>query len=174
MHIILLHNLNSVNKSCSGTKLLFVTALHDRIFTPRRIDQKYDGDEYYLPRTNICTTEADISFYFVPSPVPCMSCLRNDYYKAQGQTLSTVGIYLEESVFAHGQLYVVLSSATDSANIKIALNRFNQTYNTVPKTNNNVVYHEPLLSSVTLISPFIIYCILVLLLLLLLLFYHLF
>jgi ATP-dependent exoDNAse (exonuclease V) alpha subunit len=29
--------------------------------------------------------------------------------KAQGQTMKTVGIYLHEPVFTHGQLYVALS-----------------------------------------------------------------
>jgi ATP-dependent DNA helicase PIF1 len=32
--------------------------------------------------------------------------------KAQGQTMKTVGIYLHELVFTHGQLYVALSRAT--------------------------------------------------------------
>ncbi len=32
--------------------------------------------------------------------------------KAQGQNMKTIGIYLLEPVFTHGQLYVALSQAT--------------------------------------------------------------
>jgi ATP-dependent exoDNAse (exonuclease V) alpha subunit len=39
--------------------------------------------------------------------------------KAQGQTIPTVGVYLPEPVFSHGQLYVALSRATAKSNIKI-------------------------------------------------------
>ena len=39
--------------------------------------------------------------------------------KAQGQTLSHLGVYLSTPVFAHGQLYVALSRATKRENIKI-------------------------------------------------------
>jgi ATP-dependent exoDNAse (exonuclease V) alpha subunit len=39
--------------------------------------------------------------------------------KAQGQTIPTVGVYLSEPVFSHGQLYVALSRATAKSNIKI-------------------------------------------------------
>jgi hypothetical protein len=39
--------------------------------------------------------------------------------KSQGQTLNNVGVYLPFPVFYHGQLYVVISWVTRSANIKI-------------------------------------------------------
>jgi ATP-dependent DNA helicase PIF1 len=39
--------------------------------------------------------------------------------KAQGQIIPTVGIYLPERVFSHGQLYVALSRATAAKNIKV-------------------------------------------------------
>jgi ATP-dependent exoDNAse (exonuclease V) alpha subunit len=39
--------------------------------------------------------------------------------KAQGQTIHTVGVYLLEPVFSHGQLYVALSRAMARSNIKI-------------------------------------------------------
>jgi ATP-dependent DNA helicase PIF1 len=38
---------------------------------------------------------------------------------SQGQTLNNVGVYLSSLVFSHGQLYVVISRVTISANIKI-------------------------------------------------------
>jgi ATP-dependent exoDNAse (exonuclease V) alpha subunit len=39
--------------------------------------------------------------------------------KSQGQTIPNVGVYLPEPVFSHGQLYVTLSRATTTANIKV-------------------------------------------------------
>ena len=39
--------------------------------------------------------------------------------KSQGQTLSKVGLYLQEPVFAHGQLYVALSRCKKQANVKV-------------------------------------------------------
>ena len=39
--------------------------------------------------------------------------------KSQGQTIPNVGVYLRESVFSHGQLYVALSRETATSNIKV-------------------------------------------------------
>ena len=41
--------------------------------------------------------------------------------KAQGQSVKRVGIDLRVPVFSHGQLYVVLSRATNSRNVKVIL-----------------------------------------------------
>jgi len=39
--------------------------------------------------------------------------------EAQGQTIPNVGVYLAESVFLHGRLYVALSRAMARSNIRI-------------------------------------------------------
>jgi ATP-dependent DNA helicase PIF1 len=41
--------------------------------------------------------------------------------KAQGQTLTNVGVCLPQPVFDHGQLYVALSWCTDRKNLKVLI-----------------------------------------------------
>ena len=57
--------------------------------------------------------------------------------KAQGQTLSRVGIYLATDFFSHGQLYVALSRCGDPSSIKILKRREN---NSDVRTVKNIVY----------------------------------
>jgi hypothetical protein len=54
--------------------------------------------------------------------------------KAQGQTMKTIGIYLLEPIFTHGQLYVVLSRATRVNNVSVFCPN--------GRTTTNVVYME--------------------------------
>ncbi|KAI5888541.1 helicase [Schizophyllum commune H4-8] len=60
--------------------------------------------------------------------------------KAQGQSVKYVGLDLRSPVFTHGQLYVALSRATASHNIKVLIDG-DSNANTV----QNVVYPEVLL-----------------------------
>ena len=43
--------------------------------------------------------------------------------KSQGQTIPNVGVYLPNPVFTHGQLYVALSRATATKNIKVLIGK---------------------------------------------------
>ena len=56
--------------------------------------------------------------------------------KSQGATLKKVGLYLNDPVFTHGQLYVALSRVASLNDIKIATN------STIEGVTRNVVYHE--------------------------------
>jgi ATP-dependent exoDNAse (exonuclease V) alpha subunit len=58
--------------------------------------------------------------------------------KSQGQTFNNPRVYLSSPLYSHGQLYVVISRVTSSANIKI----FND--QGPDKYMRNVVYKEVL------------------------------
>jgi len=61
--------------------------------------------------------------------------------KSQGQTLSTVGIYLKKPVFTHGQLYVAVSRVTTKQGLRIYIE--DDDGNPSSET-RNIVYKEVL------------------------------
>ena len=63
--------------------------------------------------------------------------------KAQGQTIPNVGVYLPESVFSNGQLYVALSRGTSRENTKVLVKPARK-FNRVGVYTSNLVYQEVL------------------------------
>jgi len=59
--------------------------------------------------------------------------------KSQGQTLSSVGVYLKKPIFTHGQLYVAVSRVTNKNGLKILIENQDRTCGSVTK---NIVYKE--------------------------------
>ena len=59
--------------------------------------------------------------------------------KSQGQSLNKVGLYLEDEIFTHGQLYVALSRATTPKGLHILIHN---SINKYPNHIKNVVYKE--------------------------------
>ena len=64
--------------------------------------------------------------------------------KSQGQTLLNVGVWLNDSCFGHGQLYVCVSRVGSSKNIKFAIRGHDKL---PPNHTCNVVYKEILADS---------------------------
>ncbi|SAL95951.1 hypothetical protein [Absidia glauca] len=97
------------------------------------------GNEFLIPRINFTSNEDELPFSLRPA-------FAMTIHKSQGQTLNHVGVYLNESAFTHGQLYVALSRATDPASLSIAvpLSNSSPTSSSTSPTAKNVVYRSVL------------------------------
>lgn len=70
---------------------------------------------------------------------PVALCHAMTINKSQGQTMKNVGLYLPNSVFSHGHLYVAISRVTTPRGLKIVCANDDKTINGYTKI---VVYRE--------------------------------
>eukprot|EP00794_Sanderia_malayensis_P014510 gene14510-biopygen11614 len=115
--IILLRNIEPAKGLCNGTRLI-VRDLKQHIITAEIITTQNKGQYVMLPRITMTCQDSSlpISMARKQFQVRLAYCLTNN--KAQGPSLTHVGIYLPEPVFAHGQLYVAISRAKSFSGLK--------------------------------------------------------
>ncbi|XP_062206556.1 ATP-dependent DNA helicase PIF1-like [Phragmites australis] len=117
--IILLRNIDPANGLCNGTRLVVRGSQRNAIDAEIVLGQ-HAGKRVFLPRIPLCPSDDEMfPFQFKRKQFPIRLSFAMTVNKAQGQTIPNVGIYLPESVFSHGQLYVALSRATARANIRV-------------------------------------------------------
>jgi len=135
--ILLLRNINQSIGLCNGTRLI-VKRLGQRVIEAEIITGNNVGKCVFIPRIIMSPFGIDWPFVLCCRQFPVRVAFVITINKSQGQTFNNVGVYLSSSVYSHGQLYVVISRVTSSANIKIfngqGLNRYMR----------NVVYKEVL------------------------------
>jgi ATP-dependent exoDNAse (exonuclease V) alpha subunit len=111
------------------------------------------GKQIFLPRIPLCPSDDEMfPFQFKRKQFPIRLSFAMTINNAQGQTIPNAGMYLPESVFSHGQLYVALSRATTRSNIRILVVRPEDKKDKKKKTKvngtytKNIVYKEVLTS----------------------------
>ncbi|XP_024984020.1 uncharacterized protein LOC112519933 [Cynara cardunculus var. scolymus] len=141
--IILLRNIDSSNGLCNGTRLI-CRGFQQNIIDAEIAVGQHAGKIVFLPRIPLCQSEDNMfPFKVKRKQFPVRLSFSKTINKAQGQTIPNVGVYLPESVFSHGQLYVALSRGTSRENTKVLV-KFAKKFNRDGVYTSNVVYQEVL------------------------------
>ena len=92
-----------------------------------KLSQKHISSRIFIPRITLTTSNLDLPFVLKRRQFPVRPAFAMTINKAQGQTMSCVGIYLPNPVFSHGQLYVACSRVTSRKSLKVLVVRSDDT-----------------------------------------------
>jgi ATP-dependent DNA helicase PIF1 len=135
---MLLRNLNQSLGLCNGTRLI-VTNLGQNVIEAVIITGTHTSEKRYIPRINLTTRGTRWPFTLCRRQFPVKVCYAMTINKSQRQSLLNVGVYLKQSVFTHGQLYVVVSRVKHKKELKILIENPDGSCGSKTK---NIVYRE--------------------------------
>ena len=144
MPLMLIRNLNPKLGLCNGTKLIFHRVHNNRLLECSIAGGEFNSRRVLIPRINLKPKDREFVFEWTRRQFPVRVCFAMTINKSQGQTLQNVGVWLNDSCFAHGQLYVALSRVGSPLRIKFAIRRL---HGNKKNLTSNVVFKEVLRKS---------------------------
>ncbi|XP_065321187.1 ATP-dependent DNA helicase PIF1-like [Gordionus sp. m RMFG-2023] len=118
--VMLLRNLSPKKGLCNGTRLI-IRHLHINFIDAEVLAGTNKGYRVFLPRIDLAPSDSQLPFTLKRQQFPIIPAFVITINKSQGQTFDHVGLFLPESVFAHGQLYVALTRCKSQNNMKIMI-----------------------------------------------------
>lgn len=115
--IILIKNLNVKMGHCNGSRYI-IKNVTERIIFAQKLGGGIDS-EVLIPRIPMISKETDFPVPFKRIQFPVLGAYYLTFNRAQGQSLERSGLYLPQSVFSHGHLYVGFSRCGDPDNVYV-------------------------------------------------------
>jgi hypothetical protein len=134
--VMLLRNLNPSKGLMNGTRMK-VLQLMDRVIKVKILTGSNAGSVHFIPRIKLFPSDSTLPFEMSRMQFPLKLAYAMTINKAQGQSLNRVGLYLDNQVFSHGQLYVALSRATSPDRVFVLIPNGSSTA-------KNIVFREAL------------------------------
>ncbi|XP_074299801.1 uncharacterized protein LOC141630968 [Silene latifolia] len=137
--VMLLKTIDHSVGMCHGTRLM-VTDLGNHVIRATIISGSNIGGQVYIPRISMTPSSAsNFPMKFERKQFPLAISFAMTIHKAQGQSLSHVGLYLPIPVFNHGQLYLAISRVNNKNGLKILIC---DQKGVISNTTANVVFKE--------------------------------
>ena len=121
MPLMLLRNLNPKMGLCNGTRLIFLKVHKNYLLECSIVGGEFNTRKVLIPRITTKPKDREFPFEWSRRQFPVRAAFAMTINKSQGQTLTNVGVWLTDTCFSHGQLYVALSRVGCSSRIKMAI-----------------------------------------------------